>query len=841
MQQRNFILFMVLSFLILIGWVWVQNKVWPRKSKNHQNEQAVQRVDWLKYGAIARATNLIGSRGLPLGMVPNEILLTQDLQFTPPERRRETRWEDLTPEHQKVAVLLPPPLPSTLGILAQLIPKLNAEPPVEEIRFGGEGFFLEGTFTTRGAGIRKLFLNKFQAANWLGEPTAGDLELIQDDTEMASFLMYHYPVGKGKDLAEVPVLTLGQRVWKLESNELLNKDNPQGPTQEIRFSTDIPDESFKHLRIVKTYRLGPRDYHLTLILEIQDERRSNDGEITSTPFRYQLAGAHGLPIEGFWYTNTFRDSVIGMVDSHGSLWRTKEEAARVSTKRGGEAVPDPDSGKSDSFLQYAGVITQFFGSIIVVDNEQPPADQGGMDYKKILRWARPTSESAETKGKLIEIDNKYAVVAETGGVVRPYILLPRVKKHLEDAKIKKDTPVVISYYELNGRRVATWIRPGQVPRGAFDDLTVRVNSEIIEFKPGQKVAHQFMLYHGPVKTKLLAQFSGNKAVDPALVDRYTYQLHLRTLTDYPSSGPLGTFSQTIRFTDLLIAVTNIMHGVLFYLHFLVGSYGLTIILLTVLVRGLMFPISRRQAYLSVKMQEIAPELKKIKEKYGTDRQAQTAATMEVYRKHKVSPLGSCLPLLLQMPIFLGLYYALQESIHFRLAEFVWIKNLAAPDMFMWWTEKIPWISEPDSLGGFLYLGPFLNLLPLAVVALMMVQQKMMTPPPVDEQQEMQQKMMKYMMIFFGIMFYKVASGLCIYYISSSLWGVAERRFLPKKKNAVSLATATGNLTAKLGTANSQGKTKSKGPGQGKKQELPDGTVQKVKDWWAEVLKQAKKK
>ena len=85
-------------------------------------------------------------------------------------------------------------------------------------------------------------------------------------------------------------------------------------------------------------------------------------------------------------------------------------------------------------------------------------------------------------------------------------------------------------------------------------------------------------------------------------------------------------------------------------------------------------------------------------------------------------------------------------------------------------------------GGFLYLGPYFNLLPIIAVALMIVQQKMMTPPPTDEQQEMQQKMMKYMMIFFGLMFYKVAAGLCVYFIASSLWGFAERQAAAEEKD-----------------------------------------------------------
>src|SRR5207253_8771897 len=105
-----------------------------------------------------------------------------------------------------------------------------------------------------------------------------------------------------------------------------------------------------------------------------------------------------------------------------------------------------------------------------------------------------------------------------------------------------------------------------------------------------------------------------------------------------------------------------------------------------------------------------------------------------------------------------------------------------------WGQGIPWISAPESQGGFFYLGPYFNLLPVLAVSFMIVQQKIMMPPPTDEASEMQQKMMKYMMIFFGLMFYKVAAGLCIYFIVSSLWGLTERKMLPKAK----LVTAPGS-------------------------------------------------
>src|SRR5581483_8994864 len=126
-------------------------------------------------------------------------------------------------------------------------------------------------------------------------------------------------------------------------------------------------------------------------------------------------------------------------------------------------------------------------------------------------------------------------------------------------------------------------------------------------------------------------------------------------------------------TDVIIFCTNRMHDVLGFLRTFLPD-GLCIIVLTLMVRGVMFPISRKQAQTTVKMQALAPELKKLQEKYKHDRQAMGMAQMELYRKHGVNPLGSCWILFLQMPIFMGLYYCLQESIFFRLAPFLWIQN-----------------------------------------------------------------------------------------------------------------------------------------------------------------------
>jgi YidC/Oxa1 family membrane protein insertase len=154
-------------------------------------------------------------------------------------------------------------------------------------------------------------------------------------------------------------------------------------------------------------------------------------------------------------------------------------------------------------------------------------------------------------------------------------------------------------------------------------------------------------------------------------------------------------------------------------------------------------------------------------------------------QHGMNPfvaMGGCLLLIAQMPIMMGLYFALQESIFFRLEPFLWIENLAAPDMTLWWSEKIPLISTPNDIGSLLYLGPYLNILPILAVGLMIHMQNKMMPPPTDEHMAAQQRMMKIMMLMMAVLFYKVAAGLCLYFIATTVWGMIERRLIRKPED-----------------------------------------------------------
>jgi YidC/Oxa1 family membrane protein insertase len=921
MQQKNLILFIALCLLILFGWPMLMNQ-FMGKPRQKQGEKTAPNSTPVTTGELAArlsgvpsssppaasdiALAIAGARDASLRSQPNPALI----------------WKKLPPAQQESLRILS-------GALAAWAPRLNGSgafdlsvtrpvartAPARKVETyaigGGPEDYLTGTLTTRGAGLQELLLNKFEAATHEGRPSGRTLALIQNDPVKASFLMFHYPDPDKPDVR--PLDTLGTAIW----------DYKGGDSSKRVFSTTLGD-----FVITKTFSLAPRTYHLTLKLEI--EYKGQPGAKAPAKFRYQLVGPHGIPIEGEWYTSTYRHPMICSVDSRGSAIREDVELGetqhRISFQHGGHRIPEGTDFGARNHFQYAGVASQFFASLIVADDKQP-ADW--TDFKQIVNFVRPTLESEERRGILLRVDGDQIVMAprmeawelrgtinsisknelvltapgkqdqlirfkldpllprvhevinaegfktgsevivsfDTRGEERiaydlrganadfTFHMLPRVRERLEQEQLEKarEVRVVVNgYRSFDGRLIATDIRKGESLRPFAEDITVRAMSEV-KLDPGKKAVHQFMLYNGPVKVRLLSQFSGDQAVDPSLVTRYADDLHLSTLTDYRSAGPFGWFAQKIFWTDLLIWCTNLMHRLLFVLNFVVSlvlprswGFGVSIVLLTVLVRGLMFPISRRQAYLSIKMQELAPEVKKVSEKYKGDQRARNEAVMELYRRHHVNPMGGCLPLFLQMPVFLGLYYALQESIHFRLAPFLWIQNLAAPDMLFRWGE-IPIIGNPDNLGAIYYLGPFFNLLPVIAVGFMIVQQKMLTPPPQDEQQAFQQKLMKYMMIFFGVMFYKVAAGLCLYFIVSSLWGVTERKLLPKKPT---LAPAGGAPPPKKAdsrrpvssgvSSSPAARARAKG-GRKEKTVTVDGPMQRIKDWWAELLKQARKK
>ncbi|MEX2185948.1 MAG: YidC/Oxa1 family insertase periplasmic-domain containing protein [Pirellulales bacterium] len=286
------------------------------------------------------------------------------------------------------------------------------------------------------------------------------------------------------------------------------------------------------------------------------------------------------------------------------------------------------------------------------------------------------------------------------------------------------------------------------------NITCRLTTQGAKLsKAGDKIEHKYELFAGPKRPELLASYGIGKTVD------------------------YGMWAWAW--------IAKLLQGVLHTFYAVVGNYGLAILMLTVMVRLIMFPLSRKQVRGAMKMQELQPEMKRINEMYKKDLEARNRALSQLFRKHNYHPLSGCLPIFIQLPIFIGLYNSLWVDIELRQAPLFpgldWCSNLAAPDMLHDWTRWMPDFVLNGGLFGMLppAMGPYLNVLPIVTVALMIVQQKMFTPPPTNDQAEMQQKIMKYMMVIMCFLFYKVASGLCLYFICSSTWGLAERKLMPK--------------------------------------------------------------
>lgn len=302
---------------------------------------------------------------------------------------------------------------------------------------------------------------------------------------------------------------------------------------------------------------------------------------------------------------------------------------------------------------------------------------------------------------------------------------------------------------------------------ALSNVTCRLIREEITLEPGDAHTDSFKVFCGPKQPELLAQYYPPGRPDYSLDDVLYY----------------GWFWWVAR---PMLAMLEFFYGI-------VGNYGIAIIMLTVLVRACMMPLSLKQAKNMAKMQELQPEMQRIAEKYKGDMEKRARAQQELFRKHNYNPMGGCLMAFVQFPIFIGLYRGLMLDVELRQAPLFsesirWCSNLGAPDMFLDWSG---WM--PSFVQGF--LGPYLNVLPIVTVFLFLLQQKMFMPPPTTEQAAMQQKIMKFMMIVIGFFFYKVASALCLYFIASSVWGIVERKLIPRPMPQTAGAVAGGEATS----------------------------------------------
>ncbi|MUV13181.1 membrane protein insertase YidC [Noviluteimonas gilva] len=280
---------------------------------------------------------------------------------------------------------------------------------------------------------------------------------------------------------------------------------------------------------------------------------------------------------------------------------------------------------------------------------------------------------------------------------------------------------------------AAWI-PGEQDKSTFTLSTTqdggvtryvaRAFGPRVDVAPGQKAETNARLWVGP---KLVAAIEAQNV--PGLTRAVDF----------------SRFSIMATIAGWLFVVLSAIHSV-------VGNWGWSIIGLVILIRLLLYPIAAKQFQSMAKMRKLQPRMQQLKERYGDDRQKLQMATMELYKKEKVNPAAGCLPLLIQMPIFLALYWMLSESVELRHAPWaLWIDNLSARDPYF--------------------------ILPIINVAIMWATQRL---TPMAGMEPTQQKMMQLMPLVIGVTMIFFPAGLVLYWVTNGALGLLQQWSMLKR-------------------------------------------------------------
>jgi len=263
-----------------------------------------------------------------------------------------------------------------------------------------------------------------------------------------------------------------------------------------------------------------------------------------------------------------------------------------------------------------------------------------------------------------------------------------------------------------------------------DNLLSQLEIDKFNINPGSSVSHNFLLYAGPSNTDLMRPY---------------------TLGSSVSYGFFGGISK------MLLAASRLFYRVF-------KNWGVAIILLSICVNLVLFPLSRKSYKSMKKIQELQPHMERLRNEHKDNPQKLNKEMMELYKKYNVNPMGGCLPMLLQMPIFIALYQALMRSLDLRGAGFLWIKDLSMPDA----------VSLPFGLP---LIGGSVNILPILMSGAMVIQQQISTRKASGDsaQAKQQQQMMIIMPVLFLFIMYNFPSGLVLYWLTNTILTMFEQR------------------------------------------------------------------
>jgi YidC/Oxa1 family membrane protein insertase len=317
---------------------------------------------------------------------------------------------------------------------------------------------------------------------------------------------------------------------------------------------------------------------------------------------------------------------------------------------------------------------------------------------------------------------------------------------LEQVKIKKlkgthSESGTLRWISVESQYFLTSIIPAVVSEAAVQIirndriLNHRYIFDEVHIRPGDQKTFEFNLFLGPKEMKTLRELNND-------LDRVVH---------------FGMF-------DFLAKPCLWLMN---FLYRYIPNYGVAIIILTILIKMLLWPLGNKSYKSMNEMKKIQPLIAEIKEKYKHDKKKMNEEFMNLYKVYKINPMGGCLPLLLQLPVFFALYRMLYEAIELRHAPFMlWINDLSAPDRLFDFGFSIPFMQAPYGI-------PVLTII---MGATMILQQKM-SPPPGDP---IQAKMMTFMPIVFTVIFINFSSGLVLYWLVNNVLSISQQYYISKK-------------------------------------------------------------
>jgi len=456
-------------------------------------------------------------------------------------------------------------------------------------------------------------------------------------------------------------------------------------------------------------------------LTLNDYRETNDeGSPAKQLVTEELADLTG----GIFSIDTAKGGIRGLGDA---VFSSDADSTDLSLNQGEKSITfswtNPDgitvkkvlTFRADSYLIHCDIIVQN-GSAMPIKDGISICVPGyfNEEVKKRSRFAY--------EGPVAYLDNKFTTI-------KP--------KDIED----KDTySGIVGWAGYTGRYFLTAVMP-DTPEDATLKLTVandvvtnRLVTQIPRLDPEKQHQQSFTLYMGPKSHKMLSQYDNllKKSINFGFFD--------------------------IIAKPLLIAMN--------FIHDIIPNYGVAIILLTILIKLIFWPLGTKSYKSMNEMKKVQPLMMEIREKYKDDKQRMNQETMALYKTYKVNPASGCLPLLVQMPIFFALYRMLYMAIELRHAPFVgWITDLSGPDRLFHFNFAIPFMDAPCGI----------PVLTLFMGASFLLQQKM-TPTAGDP---MQAKMMMLMPIFMTVLFINFPAGLVLYMFVNNIISMSQQYYTQK--------------------------------------------------------------